>query len=104
MKKIYYDFVYKPENEEAKEYLLSLAKACTEASEKLSKETLGILMPELFRRLRVKMNLPYKVFGFATNKDKTEVVIVTYPKEPDGKYYEAYHDEENKPYILVEED
>ena len=104
MKKIYYDFVYKPENEEANEYLLNMAKACIEASEKLSQETLNILMPELFRRLRVKMNLPYKVFGFGMNKDKTEVVIVTYPKEPNGKYYEIHYDEENEPYILVEED
>ena len=105
MKRIYCDFVCNAENEETNNLFLRWVAVEKEKQiELLNENDLKAWVIGFHSYIRVKLNLPNKIFAFATNADKTKAQIVLFPKEPDGSWYEAFYDEEaNCAYILVEE-
>lgn len=104
MKKIYAEGFYRSNNEELNEYLIKIARAQKEASEKLSQDNFKLISAISCDYIRRSLGLPDKVLGLMVSDD-TNVAIAIYPIESDGTSYETFYDQETKkPYILVEED
>jgi len=105
MERIYCDVFCNAENEETNNLFLKLAAIEAEEASKCSDENdLKAFVIGFHGYVRVKLNLPNKIFAFVTNKDKTKADILLFPKEPDGNWYKAFYDEEvGNVYILVEE-
>lgn len=101
MERIYCDEVCKLATEELKEYFLKLYNLAEEAQRCLDEDNYKIFVSIFYNYVREKLNLPNKVFTMAKVED--EVVIVLFPKEPDGNHYGTNYDEGQKLiYILAD--
>ena len=101
MKRIYCDEVYKLETEELKEHFLKLYNLAEEAQRCFDEYNYKIFVPIFYNYVREQLNLPNKLFTMAKSED--EVVIVLFPKEPDGNHYRTNYDEEQGLiYVLVD--
>ncbi len=106
MKRIYADSIVKPNDENCNEYFLQLANKQKEIKEKFKDEEniRKKVIVYFHNHIREGLELPNKLFGFATSKDNTKACIVLFDKESDGNVYDVFFDDELKqPYILVDE-
>ena len=105
MKKLYYENMAIPNNEETNTYFLNSANVEREAKDQLDQDTFKSWIIDFHALIRDILDLPNKIFAFATNNDDTKACIVIFPKEPNGEYYETHIDKESgKPYILIDEE
>lgn len=103
MEKIYCDGVCNPTAKEATDFLVKLYDAYAEAKERLDEDRYKSFVFNHNNYIREALNLPNKVFSIVKSLDNTWAQIATFPKEPDGNYYEGGYDEELKNfYILVD--
>lgn len=104
MEKIYSDAVLKPKDDESKKAFLTWAYMEKVAKLRYTGELEQTVWISAFHNeIRTRLKMPNKIFSFFINKDNTEAVIFTFPKEPDGNKYNPVFDEEQKNiYILIE--
>ena len=106
MKRIYADSIVKPNDENCNEYFLELVNTQKEIKEKFKDEEdiRKKVIVYFHNHIREALELPNKLFGFATSEENTKACIVLFDKEVDGNVYDVLFDEElKKPYILVKE-
>ena len=105
MKRVYSYATANPTNEESNKTLLEMAFKQKEMKEKFEEDIFEKWIIYYHNKIREKLKLPNKLFGFAISKDKTKAEIVLFDKDADGNFYEVFFDEEiGEPYILVDEE
>lgn len=102
MEKLYCDGILEGANDYTKELYLKLYNMEEEAHKSFEEEYYKSWVIEFHDFIRKELDFPNKLFGLLKIKDKEEVNVVMFPKEPNNDYYKICFDEEvMKPYILV---
>lgn len=104
MRRIYSDYIVKPNSKECNKHFLKIATAIEEKKTELNEDEYIQWCIDFHEYIRQDLGLPNKVFGILINNEKREACIATFPKKPDGKNYKCYIDDElSKIYILVDD-
>ena len=101
--RLYSDGIGEPVDEKSNEFLLNMQEIIKSSKEILPEKESKELTVKAHNHIRIEANLENQVFTIGTNKEKTKAVIIYFPKEPDGKCYDVYKDEDGKVYIIIED-
>lgn len=102
--KLYSDGIGEPRNEESNKFLLKMKEFIEISKEILPEKERKELTVKIHNYIRIEANLENQLFTIGINKERTKAAVIYFPKEPDGKCYEAYEDEDGKLYIIIEDE
>ena len=102
--RLYNDVYGVTQNEEVNNILFKIKSFLEKSKQELTEEEYKLLFVQVHNELREKCNLLNKIFTIEVNKEGTKAAIIYFPKEPDGKCYEAQKDEDGRIYIIVDEE
>ena len=101
--RLYNDLCGVPQDCEGNDILFEIKNFLKTKKLELTEENYKLLVIKVHNELREKFDLLNKVFTVGVNKEGTKAAILYFPKEPDGKCYEAQKDEDGRIYIIVDE-
>ena len=102
--RLYNDVYGVTQNEEVNNILFKIKSFLEKSKQELTEEEYKLLFVQVHNELRENCNLLNKIFTIVVNKEGTKAAIIYFPKEPDGKCYEAQKDEDGRIYIIVDEE
>lgn len=108
MKKYYFNEYYEASDSESISFLGGMYDLQRRIMDdpSMTTEMKNKVCTHIGNQVRELFNLPDKLFTIVTTEDgdKLGLILIMCDKQPDGKYYPVYRDEDGEMYIVADED